>query len=294
MLCASSLFLNRHHDVETGLLLPLRDVALLPGTTLPVVAGKPRSVAVAESAAKTANKQVIVAAIRPQALQKLTESEIAREDSDQDSTRPLEVESIEEIYSMATLAVVHKMIPLPMGLVQLIVEGLERVEIVKLVQKDPTYAVKFKKLPALTVQNAVAKGTDEQTLEALTQAIKSLWAEGAAINPRFPQELLAMLLNTPEPAKLAYQTSLLLQQDVITSQAILEEEDLEIFLEDDKINLLKGALSFSDIVVEGSENLKDNVSNYISEEVETIDYQEDLDVLLEGHIELYNRITEED
>ncbi|HBE20330.1 MAG TPA: hypothetical protein DDW51_22655 [Cyanobacteria bacterium UBA11367] len=42
--------------VETGLLLPLRNMVLLPGITLPVIAGRPRSVAVAEATMLTSQK----------------------------------------------------------------------------------------------------------------------------------------------------------------------------------------------------------------------------------------------
>ena len=172
-------------------------------------------------------KQLIVAAIRPEALQKLTELE---SETKAIKSQPWEIENLEDVYSIATLAVIHKMTPLPMGLIQLIVEGLERVEIVKLVQTDPAYTVKFRKLTALTIKDAWAKGIDEQTIEALSQAIKSLWSEEAAMNSRFPEELLGILLNTRDPAQLAYQTSVLLQQDISTSQAILEEENLEQLL----------------------------------------------------------------
>ncbi|MDJ0577532.1 MAG: endopeptidase La [Xenococcaceae cyanobacterium MO_234.B1] len=228
-------FFNWQKKLETGFLLPLRNVVLLPGITIPVVAGKPRSVAVVESTMLTENKQLIVTAIRPQAVQRIEELETApKEVSDIDETLKSlssEVESLKEIYSVATLAVIHKMIRLPDGLIQLIIEGLERVEIVELVQTHPTYAVKFKRIPALSTE------TDEHTLEALTQAIKSLWTEVAAINPRFPEELLGVLLNSKEPAQLAYQTSVLLQQDVTTSQTILEEENLEKLLRQILIDL---------------------------------------------------------
>ncbi len=227
-------FFNWQKKLETGFLLPLRNVVLLPGITIPVVAGKPRSVAVVESTMLTKNKQLIVTAIRPQAVQRLEELETAhKEVSDIDETLEylsLEVESLKEIYPVATLAVIHKMIRLPDGLIQLIIEGLERVEIVELVQNHPTYAVKFKRLPAVTEKEALSTGTDEQTLEALTQAIKSLWTEVAALNPRFPEELLGVLLKSKEPAQLVYQTSVLLQQDVTTTQKILEEENLEKLL----------------------------------------------------------------
>ena len=221
-------FFNWQKKLETSFLLPLRNVVLLPGITIPVVVGKPRSVAAVESTMLTENKQLIVTAIRPQAVQRLEELETAhKEVSDIDETLEylsLEVESLKEIYPGATLAVIHKMIRLPDGLIQLIIEGLERVEIVELVKTHPTYAVKFKRLPALST------ATEEQTLEALTQAIKSLWTEVAALNPRFPEELLRVLLNSKEPAQLVYQTSVLLQQDVTTSQTILEEENLEKLL----------------------------------------------------------------
>ncbi|MDJ0534346.1 MAG: endopeptidase La [Xenococcaceae cyanobacterium MO_207.B15] len=233
MTYAASLFFNRQNKLETSLLLPLRNVVLFPGITLPVLAGKPRSVAVVESTMLKENKQLIITAIHPQAVSRWGELETLQTTDDQNEAQKFslpEIESFKEIYPIATLAVIHKITRLPGGLIQLIVEGLERVEIVELVQTHPTYAVKFKKLPALTEKEALTKGTDKQTLEALTQAIKSLWTEAAEINPRFPEELLGVLLSSKEPAQLAYQTSVLLQQDVTTSQVLLEEENLEKLL----------------------------------------------------------------
>ena len=230
---ASSLFFNEQDKLETSLLLPLRDVVLLPGITLPVVAGKPRSVAVVESAMLTENKQIVVTAIRSQALQRFKEVETAQKAHGSGETKKPtlpEIESFQEIYPVATLAVIHKMSRLPGGPIQLIIEGLERVEIIDLVEIDPTYTVKFKRLPPVKEEESLAKGADQTTIAALTQAIKSLWTEVASINPRFPEELLGVLLNSQEPAQLAYQTSVLLQQDVTTTQKILEEENLEKLL----------------------------------------------------------------
>lgn len=233
MIYAVPLFFNKQNKLETSLVLPLRNVVLLPGITLPVVAGKPRSVAVVESTMMTENKQLIVTAIRPEARQRIEELETAPKTPDLHEnlkSHSLEVESLKEIYPVATLAVIHKMSRLPMGPIQLIIEGLERVEIVELVQNNPTYVVKFKRLALLTEKEALSTGTDRKTLEALTHAIKSLWTEAADINPRFPEELLEVLLNSQESAQLAYQTSVLLQQEVTTTQALLEEENLEKLL----------------------------------------------------------------
>jgi ATP-dependent Lon protease len=212
------LSLKPREKLETALLLPLRNIVLLPGVTLPVVAGRPRSVAVAESVMMTEHKQVIIAAVRPEVIQKLEKAEKA------------EIERLEELYPIATLAVVHKMLRLPVGPIQLIIEGQERVRIEQLLQTDPTYIVKFERLPNLTTKAAIAAGTQQQTIEALTSALKSLWQEAASLNPSFPEEVLTVLLNIEAPAQLAYQTAILLQQEVPKMQTLLEQDDLESLL----------------------------------------------------------------
>jgi len=227
------LFSKRQNKLETSLMLPLYNVVLLPETTLPIIVGKPRSIATVESFMLKEDRQIIVTAIRPQARHRIEELEIKQKKlnfNEGFESSSLEVESLKEIYPVATLAVIHQINRSPIGPIQLIVEGLERVEIVELENKKSKYTVKFKRLPALTVQEALEKGADVQTLEALTQAIKSLITETAAINPQFPQELFGILLNSQEPAQLAYRTAILLQQNVTTTQTILEESNLEQLL----------------------------------------------------------------
>lgn len=204
--------------VETGLLLPLRNMVLLPGITLPVIAGRPRSVAVAEATMLTSQKQLIIASIRPEASGRLEEDENA------------EIERMDELYPVATLAIVQRMIRLPIGPIQLIVQGQERIRIEEILKINPTYEVSFRRLPQITVEAALAAGISEKNLEALTKVLQSLWREAANVNPNFPEEILTVLLNTDNPVQLAYQTSILLQQDVVQMQEILEEEKIETLL----------------------------------------------------------------
>jgi ATP-dependent Lon protease len=205
-------------EPSTLLVLPVRNVVLLPGITLPLVAGRPRSVAVSEAALLNPNKQLIIATVRPEANSRLTE----------DATT--EVEKLEEIYPIATLAVVQRMMRLAKGTIQLIVQGLERVQIEQLEIVNNTYEAKFHRLPKLKLQTAIARETSAATIDALTGAIKALWQEFASISPNFPDELLAVLLQATEPAELAYQTYMLLEHDVPKIQAVLEEENLEKLL----------------------------------------------------------------
>ena len=74
----------------------------------------------------------------------------------------------------------------------------------------------------------------------------------------------------------------------------LEEDDLEVFLRKDKIDLDKGAMTFSDVLIKGSENLNGYVIDQGKDlKIKIVDYQENIEDLLSGHIDLYNQITEE-
>jgi ATP-dependent Lon protease len=222
---ATTLSPENQETIETRLLLPLRNIVLLPGITFPVIAGRPRSVAVAEATMLTSHKQLIIATVRPEVSVRLDEDE------------HVEIESLEELYPIATLAFVQRILRLPFGPIQLIVQGQERVRIEQLLKTDPTYEVNFQPLPKLTKTTALAAGSDQQTLDALTGAIQSLWREMASLNSTFPEEILSVILSSDEPALLAYQTAILLQQDVPQLQAVLEQENLEQLLRQVLIDL---------------------------------------------------------
>ena len=209
---------KKQEGLETCLLLPLRNMVLLPKITLPAIAGRPRSMAAVEAAMLNPQKHLIIAAIRPEAQKKLENDENA------------EIETLDELYPVATLAVIQRVVRLPVGPIQLVVQGQERVKIEQLLKHDPAYEVEFRRLPKLTPEAAIAAGSKSQTLEALNGAIKSLWREAAAINPNFPEEILALLLSSDDSVELAYETTTLLQQEVAQMQAVLEQDNLEMLL----------------------------------------------------------------
>jgi ATP-dependent Lon protease len=213
----TALFPSRHKALETCLLLPLRDVVLLPGVTLPIVVGRPRSVEVAEATILSSQRQLVIATVRPETMPQL-------------ATEDAEVQTLAELYPIATLAVVQRMMRLPVGPIQLLVQGQERVRIEQLQLTQKAYEVTFQRLPPLTTAAAIAAGTAPETLQALTSAIQALWQEFASLHPNFPEEVLAVLLNNANPAELAYQTCMLLQQDIDKAQAVLEQDQLEQLL----------------------------------------------------------------
>ncbi|NET39157.1 MAG: endopeptidase La, partial [Cyanothece sp. SIO1E1] len=214
----ATLFPKKMGKLETSLLLPLHNLVLFPDITLPIVAGRPRSIAVAEATMLTPDQQLVITTIRPEAARRFEKNENA------------EVDSLQELYPIATLALVQRTLRLPTRAVQLVIQGQERIRIEQIQITNSVYEATFQRLPKLTMEAAVAAGTSPETLVALSEAIKSLWREAADLNPKFPDELLAILLNDDDPTQLAYQTCLILQQDVAKMQAVLEQENLEQLL----------------------------------------------------------------
>lgn len=209
-------FPSNDRTLEHSLLLPLRNVVLLPGVTLPVIASRPRSVAVAQMLIHSPNKQLAVATVRPEVAAQLEEDE------------DREIESIEELYPIATWATVQRTLSLPTGAIQLVLQGVDRIQIEELAAREQSYEVDFLRLPKLTRDTIPAELIAKAS--ALKEAIQSLWGEIASLNPNFPEELYSILMGNEDPAELAYQTLALLEEGVEKTQAALVENDLDKLL----------------------------------------------------------------
>jgi ATP-dependent Lon protease len=209
-------FPNNDRTLERSLLLPLRNIVLLPGVTLPVIASRPRSVAVAQMSIQSSNKQIAVATVRPHIATEL----------EADESR--EIESLEEIYPIATLATIQRTLTLPTGAIQLVLHGVDRIQIEALSLEEQPYEVDYISLPKLSPSDdpevSVAKTS------ALKEAIQSLWGEIASLNQNFPEELYSILMGNEDPAELAYQTLTLLEEGVEIAQKALAENDLDVLL----------------------------------------------------------------
>jgi ATP-dependent Lon protease len=204
--------------LETSLLFLLDEVILLPGITLPVTAQRSNAIGVAQATLLSTQKQLVIAGIRPEVAKRL------------EADKNIEIKSLEEIYPTATLAVLKGINRLPTGSLQLVVKGLERVKIEEMQIVDHICEVKYQRLPQLTEEAAIKSGILPATIQALMEAIKSLWQEIAAMHPNFSEEVLEILFTSNNPAELAYQTATLLPLDVRKLQALLEQENLEELL----------------------------------------------------------------
>jgi len=102
-------------------ILPLKETVVFPDSMTPLAIGQERSIRLVEEA---------VANDRPIAL-------VTSRESEEDAR------SAEDLYSVGTSAVIHKMIRVPDGTLRILVQGLHRVKLARIVQDDPYLVGEF-------------------------------------------------------------------------------------------------------------------------------------------------------
>ncbi|MCX6382375.1 MAG: LON peptidase substrate-binding domain-containing protein, partial [Armatimonadetes bacterium] len=154
-------------------LLPIRDQVYFPHNIFPLLVGREKSIQAIEGAG-SGQRYVFLAA------QKNLQSETP---------------DPEEIYNIGIIAEIMQMMRLPDGTMRLMLQGIERYQIVNYLQREPYYEVLVDALP--TIENY-----DIQT-EALMRHAISLFERIVQLNPGVPPELMAQIEQTTEPGRLA-------------------------------------------------------------------------------------------
>src|SRR3984957_5001533 len=161
-------------DEETGVLpiLPVRDTVLFPHAVLPLTVGRESSVQLINSLGE--DKTIVVVAQRE-----------ARVDAPQAS----------DLYTVGTLAVVHKVVKMPNQSLFVFAEGLERVRLAEFVQLTP-----FMRGRVDSVPEAIPPKSSE--VEALQRNVLTLFQQIVAGSPTLSDELSTVAMNIDEPGRL--------------------------------------------------------------------------------------------
>lgn len=179
--------------LETLPVLPIKNTVLFPYLFLPLSIGRPASVAAVEAALATEEKTFVVVAQRDQQQEHLAET---------------------DIYTIGTKAIAKKMARRD-GHLEILVQGTERVVIVKVVQTEP-----FLKA---TVQTLPLPDDTGPEVEALTGAIIELATKALSLaNPESPIDIQQLAAQTTQPLQLAYLLGSMLSLKVPQEQALLE------------------------------------------------------------------------
>jgi ATP-dependent Lon protease len=186
-------------------ILPVRDTVLFPHAVLPLTVGRESSVQLINSLGE--DKTIVVVAQRE-----------ARVDSPQPT----------DLYSIGTLAVVHKVVKMPNQSLFVFAEGLERVRLADFAQLSP-----FMRARVTTVPELIPPKDSE--IEALQRNVLTLFQQIVAGSPTLSDELSTVAMNIEEPGRLVdFIASSLPSLSTSDKQETLETTDVRVRLE--KIN----------------------------------------------------------
>jgi ATP-dependent Lon protease len=155
--------------------LPLRDTVLFPNSFMPLAVAREASVRLIDEAT-TSGRMIGV----------FTQREAAVED-------PLQ----EDLYPIGTATHIHKMFKLPDGSLRLIVQGLARVRLDRIVQTRPYLK------GAVTAADESLRDEDHLEIDALQRNIKSNFQQVVSLSPLLSDDLQALSANITDPGKLA-------------------------------------------------------------------------------------------
>ena len=179
--------------------LPLRDTVLFPNSFMPLAVAREASVRLIDEAS-TSGRMIGV----------FTQREATVEE-------PLQ----EDLYPIGTATHIHKMFKLPDGSLRLIVQGLTRVRLDKMLQTRPYLRA------AVTLADELLRDEDTLEIDALERNIKSNFQQVVSLSPLLSDDLQALAGNITDPGKLAdFIASSLTTIGTPVKQEVLETLDI--------------------------------------------------------------------
>jgi ATP-dependent Lon protease len=183
-------------------ILPLRGVVVYPQTAVPLTIGQPRSIKLIDEISLTTDKLVgLVAARDPE----------------------LEEPGASDLYSVGTLATVHKMFRAPDNTIRLLVQGLVRFRVVEYVEKDP-----YLKAHVAASPETVESGIE---MAALARSARDQFEQISQLTPSIPRELVASITQLEDPLQTAYTIANFQRMELGDAEAILELDSTRSKLE---------------------------------------------------------------
>jgi ATP-dependent Lon protease len=187
--------------IENIPVLPLRDVVVYPHMVIPLFVGREKSIQALEAAMK-GDKRIMLVAQR--------QAEV--DDPKQD-----------DLYQIGTIATILQLLKLPDGTVKVLVEGVDRGSVEKLLGG-----------PFYTAQIALALEVDqydEKELEVLSRSVVSQFEQYVKLNKKVPPEVLTALAGIEDAGRLADTVAAHMALKLSDKQKVLEILDVRARLE---------------------------------------------------------------
>ena len=189
--------------------LPLRNSVFFPRQVMPLSVGRESSIQVIEEGLKDDGYVVIVA------------------QTDGNIDKPSE----KDIYWVGTLAKVLKQFTLADGTRSVLMQGIERVQLLSILHSEPYIRAVIR-----SVEETSETGLE---IEAMTSNVKSLFKNVVELSPNLTEEHLSIILNTEDPGAVIDVAMSMLSVSVEEKQKVLEEFDLRKRMEAGTLVLTK-------------------------------------------------------
>ncbi|ROU07060.1 endopeptidase La [Lysobacter enzymogenes] len=154
--------------------LPLRDVVVFPHMVIPLFVGRDKSIRALDLAMESDKRILLVA-------QKSAETDDP---------------GAEDLYEIGTLAQVLQLLKLPDGTIKVLVEGVSRVRVDEVAERDGALAGH-----AVVVEPQIDR--EEREVEAIARSLMGLFEQYVKTNRKLPPELMQTLAGIDEPGRLA-------------------------------------------------------------------------------------------
>ncbi len=177
--------------------LPLRDTVVFPDTMIPLTIGQERSIKLIDD---------VLAGNRMLAL-------VASKNAELETPGP------EELYTMGTVGIAHKMIKLPDGTMRILVQGIARVRVDRFTQETPYLVAAITKVDDVVVES--------KQVDALRASLLGTFSKIVELVPYLPEELEMAAANVEEPGPLAFLIASTMRIRTEEKQQLLEESDVE-------------------------------------------------------------------
>jgi len=171
-------------------------VVLFPGLMVPLASHEQAVVGAIEEAAGSPNKMLVIFAQKP------------GEDG----------QPTGETYTVGTAAVIARMAKAPNGAVQAIIQGVSRVTLLELQQREPWLRARVQRL-----RDVSRPGTE---LEALTRTASSLFQKAISLAENVPQEMALVVGGIQDASQLADLVAANLNLKAEERQTVLEAADV--------------------------------------------------------------------
>jgi ATP-dependent Lon protease len=210
-------------------ILPLRGLVVFPNTAVPLTIGQPRSIRLVDDVMEADERVIgLVASRNPE----------------------LEAPEPADLYTVGTVAVVHRMFRAPDGTIRLVVQGIDRFNLGDFVQEDPYLKAHIELNP-----EEVTQGLE---LEALARTVRDQFERIAEMIPSIPRELVASVVSLDEPLQVVYTIANFQRMDLADAQQILELDSVS-----DKLHKLAGILAHEVEVLEIGQKIQNEARSEI-------------------------------